>query len=352
MKYDDYSPKDFLTDDFFLKWVKHPDPSSTAFWNHWLATHPDKVAMVNEAIALIKSLDFEKDEISEARIERLRIAIHQKIDDRETTIPLPARRPRSYRWYWLAASVALVAGTLAFLYPTLFLNSTIQVSSGYGETKTVFLPDSSRVTLNANSQLTYARDWQQGSRDVYLEGEAFFEVRKISQKTSQSPSATTTYRKFRVHAQDVTVEVLGTTFDVHHRRGETKVVLKTGKVKVLDNAAGKAVLMKPGEMVRATRQELVKQEVDPTPYTAWKDNQLVFDNISLNEIARLLEDNYNYTVSIEGNQLGEKTFRGTFPADDIDLLLQTLSRTLDVTIDSKQKKILFSTKSKPFGVQP
>lgn len=351
MKYDDYLPKDFLTDDFFLKWVKHPDPSSTAFWNHWLATHPEKVAIVSEAISLIKSLDFEQPEISEVRISRLRTAIHQKIDEREATVPLPVRRLRSQGWYWLAASVALVTGTLAFLYPHLFLDSNVQISSGYGETKTVFLPDSSRVTLNANSQLSYARDWQRGSRDVYLEGEAFFEVRKISRKRTQSASATT-YRKFRVHTQDVTVEVLGTTFDVHHRRGETKVVLKTGQVKVLDNAAGKAILMKPGEMVRATRQELVKQEVDPTPYTAWKDNQLVFDNISLNEIARLLEDNYDYRVAIEGNQLGQKTFRGTFPANDIDLLLQTLSKTLDVAIDSEQKKILFSTKSPPAGVQP
>ncbi|MPR32500.1 FecR family protein [Salmonirosea aquatica] len=349
MKYDDYSPDDFLTDDFFLKWVRHPDPSSTAFWNHWLATHPDKVAMVHEAIAFIKSLDFEQDEISEARIDRLRIAIHQKIDERETAIPLPVRRPRSYGWYWLAASGLLIAGTLALLYPTFFFDSTIQVSSGYGATKTVFLPDSSRVTLNANSQLSYARDWQQGSRDVYLEGEAFFEVRKISRKTSQSPSATT-YRKFRVHTQDVTVEVLGTTFDVHHRRGETKVVLKTGQVKVLDNAAGKTIMMKPGDMVRATRQELVMQEVDPTPYTAWKDNQLVFDNISLNEIARLLEDNYDFKVSIEGSQLGQKTFRGTFPADDIDLLLQTLSRAINVDID--QKKIIFSRKSEPAVPQP
>lgn len=344
MKYDDYSLEDFLTDDFFLDWVKHPDPSNTAFWNNWLKENPGMTPVVNEAVALIKSLDFAPDEISEASVARLQAAIHQRIDDGEKVIPLSGRTSNSYTWYWLAASVALVAGLVALLYPNIFSNPNVQVSSGYGETKTVFLPDSSRVTLNANSRLSYAKDWQQGSRDVYLEGEAFFEVRKLRQAATENASAPAAYRKFRVLTKDVTVEVLGTTFDVQHRRGETKVVLKTGKVKVLDNAAGKAVTMKPGDMVLARRRKLVKAVVNPTTHTSWKDNLLVFDNVSLNEIARLLEDNYDFDVKIEDGQLGNKTFQGTFPADDIDLLLQTLSKTLDADIDHEKKRIVFKNK--------
>ncbi len=343
MKYDDYSLEDFLTDDFFLNWVKHPDPSSIAFWTRWLAENPTRKATVDEAIALINSLDFAPDEISEARVARLQAAIRQRIDDGEKVIPLSGRSYNLRKWYWLAASVAVVVGVVALLYPRLFSNANVLVSSGYGETKTVFLPDSSRVTLNANSRLSYAKDWQEGSRDVYLKGEAFFEVRKVKEERGEI-SSKSAYRKFRVLTKEVTVEVLGTTFDVQNRRGETKVVLKTGKVKVLDNAAGKAVTMKPGDMVRASHQALVKEVVNPTTHTAWKDNLLVFDNISLNEIARLLEDNYNFEVKIEGEQLGKKTFQGTFPANDIELLLQTISKTLDADIDLEQKKIVFKNK--------
>ena len=344
MKYDDYSLEDFLTDDSFLNWVKHPDPSNTAFWTNWLKENPAQAPTVNEAVALIESLDFATDEISAASVARLQAAIHQRIDGGEKVIPLPGRTPNSYKWYWLAASVALVAGLIAFLSPDLFSDSNVLIISSYGETKTVFLPDSSRVTLNANSRLSYGKDWQRGNRDVYLDGEAFFEVRKVRQVTTENSSAPAAYRKFRVLTKDVTVEVLGTTFDVQHRRGETKVVLKTGKVKVLDNAAGKTVTMKPGDMVLAYRQKLVKEVVNPTTHTAWKDNLLVFDNISLNEIARLLEDNYDYEVKIEEGPLGHKTFQGTFPADDIDLLLQTLSKTLDADIDHEKKKIVFKNK--------
>ena len=253
MKYDDYSPEDFLTDDFFLAWVKHPDPSNTAFWTNWLKENPAMTPVVNEAVALIESLDFATDEISAASVARLQAAIHQRIDDGEKIIPLPGRVSNPYKWYWLAASVALVAGLFTFFYSNLFFNSNVSISSGYGETKTVFLPDSSRVTLNANSRLSYAKDWQQGSRDVYLEGEAFFEVRKVAQKPTEVSMAPAAYRKFRVLTKEVTVEVLGTTFDVQNRRGETKVVLKSGKVKVLDHAAGKVVTMKPGDMVRASQ---------------------------------------------------------------------------------------------------
>lgn len=341
MKYDDYSLEDFLTDDFFLNWVKHPDPSNTAFWNNWLKENPAQSPTVNEAVLLIKSLEFAPDEISDASVARLQAAIYQRIDDGEKVIPLSGRSSNPSRWYWLAASVALIAGLVAFLNPDLLSDSNVLVSSGYGETKIVFLPDSSRVTLNANSRLSYAKDWQQGSRDVYLEGEAFFEVRKVKEVSIENASATADYRKFRVLTQEVTVEVLGTTFDVQNRRGETKVVLKTGKVKVLDNVAGKTVTMKPGDMVRASQQALIKEVVNPATHTAWKDNLLVFDNISLSEIARLLEDNYDFDVKIEDSQLGKKTFQGTFPADDIDLLLQTLTKSLDAEVDYEQKKIVF-----------
>ena len=85
--------------------------------------------------------------------------------------------------------------------------------------------------------------------------------------------------------------------------------------------------------------------VNPTTHTAWKDNLLVFDDISLNEIARLLEDNYDFEVKIEDSALGQKTFQGTFPADDIDLLLQTLSKSLVADIDYNQKKIVFKNKT-------
>lgn len=343
MKYDDYSLKDFLTDGFFLNWVKHPDPSNTAFWINWLQENPAQAPTVKEAVALIKSLDFKPDEISDASVARLQAAIHQRIDDGEKVIPLSGRASNP-RWYWLAASMALIAGLVAFLNPNLLSDSNVLVSSGYGETKIVFLPDSSRVTLNANSRLSYAKDWQQGSRDVYLEGEAFFEVRKVKEVSIENASATADYRKFRVLTKEVTVEVLGTTFDVQHRRGETKVVLKSGKVQVMDNVAGKSVTMKPGDMVRANQQALVKEVVNPTTHTAWKDNMLVFDNVSLSEIARLLEDNYDFDVKIEDSQLGKKTFQGTFPADDIDLLLQTLSKTLDAEVDHEQKEIIFKNK--------
>ena len=346
MKYDHYTLEDFLTDDYFLTWVKHPTTENTAFWSSWLKTHPEKAAVVEEARTLIRSLDFHQEEIAEDRIAQLQLAIHQRINQGDY-VPNPVvftESPSTHqRWYWLAASIVLVVGSLLFFfYQSSFFSTTVTASSGYGQTKTVWLPDSSRVTLNANSTLSYEAGWDVGDRTVLLEGEAFFEVRKRN-----APGAAGTAgapRKFIVQTAGINIEVLGTTFNVLHRRGHTEVVLNTGQVRVVDTQVPQEVTMVPGEMVKVNDHQLVKNRVDPAQYTAWKENQLMLKSTPLGEIAQLLQDNYNYQVVIESDRLKLRTFTGTFPADDIQVLLHTLGKSLDVKVNQHRKEIFFSNK--------
>src|SRR6185437_3682694 len=84
-----------------------------------------------------------------------------------------------------------------------------EIRTGYGEIKSVLLPDSSVVTLNANSKLRIPEQWTEASgRQVWLEGEAYFAVQKKA----------ATAEKFVVHTTEVDVEVLGTKFNVNARR--------------------------------------------------------------------------------------------------------------------------------------
>jgi ferric-dicitrate binding protein FerR (iron transport regulator) len=112
----------------------------------------------------------------------------------------------------------------------------------YGETARIKLPDGSMVVLNAHSTLTY-NDWSEGqTREVWLNGEAFFEVQKKHDATGRV--------KFVVHTGDLNVEVLGTRFNVSNRGLRTQIVLEEGKVRLrYEQETEKVIDMQPGELV-------------------------------------------------------------------------------------------------------
>lgn len=110
------------------------------------------------------------------------------------------------------------------------------------------LPDHSRVTLNANSRVTYYEETHpQPVREVFLEGEAFFSV-VHQERASPVP--------FIVRTPDLTVQVLGTEFNVNTRRGRTQVVLDDGQIELQLPSEQKAA-MKPGDLVEYEAQSTI-----------------------------------------------------------------------------------------------
>jgi len=241
--------------------------------------------------------------------------------------------PRTFHWVRYAAAVVLLVGA-AYLGWSMLSVQTYQ--TGYGQTQTVILPDSSVVTLNANSRLDYRYVKSSLLREVTLEGEAFFRVKSIIQAGSPV--------KFTVFTNNLDIEVLGTEFNVHHRHGDTEVVLEEGKVKVSHQS--QELLLDPGERVELKKGEsqLTKMAIELPLYTGWRNNLLVFEQTSLAEIAQILEDQYDLTVLFDDPKLARKTFRGTYPADDISILLKTLEKSVDIqntegTLHISEKKV-------------
>ncbi|MBK8505327.1 MAG: FecR domain-containing protein [Saprospiraceae bacterium] len=93
-------------------------------------------------------------------------------------------------------------------------------TAGFGERQKIVLPDGSAVDLNANSSLRLGSQWVEGIQEVWLEGEAYFEVEKNLSKGV----------KFTVHTNGPDVEVVGTHFNVDSRKEETRIYLEEGKV--------------------------------------------------------------------------------------------------------------------------
>lgn len=233
------------------------------------------------------------------------------------------------RWnrrQWLvAASLLFLLSTGVLVFRNHLLYQTYETA--YGETRSLHLSDGSRVTLNANSSLQVPR-WGFGdrTREVLLTGEANFSV-----------AHTPTHQHFVVKtSKNFEVVVLGTEFTVFARKRGARVTLNKGQVRLnyRAGAAQKQVTMKPGERVTLDPQNhLALQKVaDSQRLPAWNEKRFVFEETPLEEVAYLLEENYGLQVSIRDSALANRRLMGSFRADNVDQLLQSISELLDISV--------------------
>lgn len=210
----------------------------------------------------------------------------------------------------IAASFILALGAF-FLIPT---KEDIRISTtGLAETRTVSLPDGSKVQLNAVSSISFSEDnWDQ-QRLLRLNGEAFFEVVKGSQ--------------FTVETSTGSVQVLGTSFNVRER-GETLIVAcKTGKVRVTNNVDGEYRDIVPGNMVAIKKKSLTDVEIINTNRIAlWTKNEFDFESLPTKEVFAEIERQYDLTIinDFSDNELNE-TFTATLPNDNLDVAIETIN---------------------------
>lgn len=326
-------------DPYFRRWVKHPDEATNAFWETWLAERPEKANTVAQAKHIVAFLNFRVEEARPEEQQEVKRYVMQRI---RTKHPAHARThfPRRYLSVAAVLGLLLIGGYLVqwFAVSTPYNEYT----TGFGEQQEVILPDETRVTLNANSLLKFEKAWSESpAREVWLEGEAFFEVVK-------QPDAVD--GRFIVHTRWLDVEALGTSFNVQARDEETQVVLNTGKVKLhpAHPAPGEPDLfLEPGDMATLRQDRLVKTQVNPQHYSSWQDNRLFFNNESIRDIARRLKNTYGYEVTVEKSEWLDLTFTGSCPADDISILLTALSESFHLKVSQTNKRILLQQPNKP-----
>jgi transmembrane sensor len=335
MDYSRYQVEDFVTDEYFIKWVKTPTEESNAFWTAWLSINPERRSRVQEAREIILLLDIKDNPAPEGRL----LDIWENIIREDQRIGYIAEEKaksfsshRQLKWYH-AVAASLVFITLIGAALFWHQNRAINIVTAYGESRTLFLPDSTKVTLNSNSSIHFsASNFRNKKREVWLEGEAFFAV--VHKNDHQN---------FLVHTDELHVEVLGTKFDVNSRRGKTRVVLEEGRVKLnLRSPDSEPFIMKPGELVEFTETDPQpkKKIVDPDNYLSWKNNRLIFVSTSLLDIAHLLEDNYGYHVTFADEELDSRKFTGSASSDNVEELLQKLSIVFGLDIQKDNKNLI------------
>jgi ferric-dicitrate binding protein FerR (iron transport regulator) len=341
---------DLVNDDRFIRWVKEPDDDLRAYWEEWLAANPDKQEMVEMGQQMVSFFHFETPVPPAGDFQEVRDKIKAQIREEEAmqteapgkTPPEAEERGGHFSRYYQMAAV-WIGILLVALGTFLYFQTRHEVTyyTGFGETRTVWLPDQSQATLNANSSVRFYRNWSGTKpREVWLAGEAFFDVRPPSRP--DSPAGT-----FTVHADSVQVRAQGTQFNVYNRRNMVKVVMSEGEVNLsLAGVRRHPLRLRPGDMAEvSTRDRKVNQrQVKPGTYTMWRSHKLVFEETTLRELAQTLQDYYGVNVQFTSPELAERRFTGEVPAHDLQGLLTVLTESFNIRITRNSDQIIIQNK--------
>lgn len=205
----------------------------------------------------------------------------------------------------------------------------------YGKRFQLKLSDGTKVYLNSGSSLRFPIQFlKDNQREVYLTGEAFFEVTKDKQ------------HPFTVKSTKMNVEVFGTKFNVNAYPDESKaqVVLVEGKVGLYQETktANDMVFLKPGFMgTKANGHDVIStQAVFTETYTSWINGGLVFRNTTFDEIIKKLERHYNVTFINNNKTLGKEVFNARFDNESIDQVLKYLNESFAIKYKIQNNKII------------
>ena len=241
------------------------------------------------------------------------------------------QRPTRFGWWHIAASVVLVAGA-AWFTSTLFYKGTREPEIvnviALNEVKKDTLPDGSFTTLNKHSAITYPMYFKGKSRNVKLQGEAFFDIRANKQKP------------FVIEVKDVQVKVVGTSFNVKSQGDSIEVIVETGIVEV--TRAGNTVELKAGErtIFHGSASKAVKQVSEDKLYNYYVSRTFVCDNTPLWKLVQKLNEAYEVDIRIEKKETGRLPLTVTFDGESLDTILDIIAQTLLIKVSKDGKKII------------
>ncbi|MGD8780266.1 MAG: FecR domain-containing protein [Ignavibacteria bacterium] len=228
----------------------------------------------------------------------------------------------------------LVAGYSIFNYMGIFDSSAlIERVTPFGKKAVVTLSDGSKVILNSGSRLRYPEEFSGSQRDIYLEGEAYFEVMYDK-------------KRFTVHTAGVSTSVLGTKFNISAFPSEENIIvaLIEGKVKITkkgpnNKESTKSIILTPNQQFtyNTNTDESSITEVNIQKAIGWKDNILVFENEPLNQVFKKLERAYGLEFKCEKKVLGNYNITTKFVNDSVWLVAEVIKKTTGLNYKTRKE---------------
>lgn len=241
---------------------------------------------------------------------------------------IPKKQLVRMNWnWWAAASVVLVCIVGFYVFDR--SHRVDRLLSSHDLVQKGTLPDGSVVTLNKNTELSYASAWTSTRRNVVLQkGEVFFEVHRDKK------------HPFVIATGHTTITVLGTSFNVRRMNHTTEVIVATGLVKV--NYADKEIFLRPQQMLTLRDSDTATVEKKPVHdafYKYYVDRQLVFENTPLSRVVDLLERAYDCKIIIDHPEDQKLLLTAKFEQNSLNEIIKVLARTFDFKATMRDREI-------------
>lgn len=247
-------------------------------------------------------------------------------------------KPERIRWYEtrVAASVIMLLGVAALLFFILVPFKSQQSGNAVivattTASKAEILSDGSVITLNKHSAISFDKGFTENKRVVSLKGEAFFQIQ---------PDKT---KPFIVTVNDVTITVLGTSFNVKSINGKTEVIVESGMVKV--ERANQSVQLKQKEKLEIDSKDslLEKAAVTNQLYKFYRTREFVCDDTPLPVLIQAINENYGVNIVIKNPALNDIKMNVPFYNETVDKMLQVIVETnpeFDIKVERKDPLII------------
>ncbi|MFW5700824.1 MAG: FecR family protein [Cyclobacteriaceae bacterium] len=211
-------------------------------------------------------------------------------------------------------------------------NLLVTKANPKGQKSKIMLPDGSLVWLNSNSQIRYLDNFTDTLRMVSLNGEAYFEVVKDSD------------RPFIVNAGGIEAKVLGTRFNVKAFENDDQTIVSLLSGKLMVSNATSHELLSPGERIRTTTDsdQWEKTSENIEAMALWKDGILTFEKESFFEVIHQLERWYGVSIILQGQPSSKWQFTGFFENETLKNVLEVLSygKNIDYELNGKNVKLI------------
>jgi len=374
MKEEIWKLEDFLLNESFQRYALKRTQEDVNYWENWLPEHADESAIFTQAKEIIsfiasKKIQHDHEFIRDEVYTKLQKQIRSQIEYNRK----PSGKIR-IRHFWYAASAIILIG-LSILFVRNNRPASVASTGQYlevvvpeGQRSQVNLPDGTKVWLNSGTRFKYPTEFLTNSRDVYVTGEAFFNV---------------THHKnlpFVVHLKEnLSIRVLGTEFNVKcydddkiiettlvkgmirlikkddHNRIVQEVNIKPNEKATYEKTNLKLVVTKLGQASKEeeTSAVAVQKVKEPKPaeevefITAWKDNALVFHDERFEDIRVKMERWFGMKIDIGDTSLKQERFTGKFVNNEtIYQILDIFNRPEPIQYSVKNKEIIISRKKK------
>ena len=298
-----HSIEDIAASESFQNYCMGKDAQSIRTWNKYMKKYPEQIPLIKEARQML-------------------VLFNPKIKNQ----PFPQKAKRNLKPYFILGLILFLFGLLYTGFQLFGKQIPIkqELKKQYAqENMNVLLPDGSKIALRKGAEISWKEPWlKKENREIWLNGEAFFEVKHRPDQGSE---------KFLAYTEHGVITVLGTSFLVNTTSNITSVFLEEGKIQYQSEDA--TYVLKPRDALFQSNKEIkISYDAPVSSYSLWRRKQLSFKNKQIKEIVIQLNNSYPITVQIGNEKLANKKITASISKNDPVLLLQAIAEIYEIKL--------------------